>query len=236
MWLRQAQAAPPPPPVVEVVRASARRISLRIDPSRRAAILTAPSARDLPRARRFAAERAGWIAERLAALPAPMPFRPGAVIELEGAPVRLVAAEGRSGMRVEPGLLVIGARAGGFAAATRRALTSLARARLEACVARHAATLGVSIAGIALRDTRSRWGSCSAAGALSFSWRLIAAPPAVLDYVAAHEVAHRLELNHSARFWAHVRACGVDVAGGRAWLRRHGARLLALGADDARPD
>ncbi len=218
-------------PVIEVVRASARRISLRIDPARRAAVLTAPSKRDLPRARRFAAERADWIAQRLAALPGAMPFRPGALIELEGEPVRLVAAEGRSGVRREPGVLAVGAAPGRFAAATRKALIELARNRLTAAVERHAATLGVGIAAISLRDTRSRWGSCSASGAVSFSWRLIAAPPSVLDYVAAHETAHRLEMNHSARFWALVRRCGVDVAAGRAWLKAHGPRLLALGED-----
>jgi hypothetical protein len=158
-----------------------------------------------------------------------MPFAPGAVIELEGEPVRLVAAEGRSGVRQEPGLLVVGARPERFAAATRKALVAMARARLEAAVARHAARLGVSVAAVSLRDTRSRWGSCSAAGALSFSWRLIAAPPAVLDYVAAHETAHRLEMNHSARFWAHVRACVGDPAAARRWLRGNGSRLLALG-------
>jgi predicted metal-dependent hydrolase len=230
---RHAPELPSPHPVIEVVRPSARRISVRIDPARRAAIVTAPSKRDLPRARRFAAERADWIAQRLAALPRPMPFRPGAMIELEGEPVRLLAAEGRTGVRREPGALTVGAAPGRFAAAARKALVALARERIESAVARHAERLGVSIAGVSLRDTRSRWGSCSAAGALSFSWRLIAAPPAVLDYVAAHETAHRLEMNHSARFWAHVRACVGDPAGARRWLRANGSRLLALGALEA---
>lgn len=230
MTARHAPDAQVAVAMIEVVSPAARRISLRIDPARRAAVLTAPSKRDLARARRFAAERAEWIAQRLAALPRPMPFEPGSVIDLEGEPVRLLAAEGRSGVRREPGVLAIGAPAGRFAAATRKALIALARERLEAAVGRHAARLGVSVAGVALRDTRSRWGSCSAAGALSFSWRLIAAPPAVLDYVAAHETAHRLEMNHSARFWAHVRTCVGDPAAARRWLRSNGSRLLALGA------
>ena len=80
-----------------------------------------------------------------------------------------------------------------------------------------------------MRDTKSRWGSCSAAGSLSFSWRLIMAPEPVLDYVVAHEVAHLIEMNHSARFWKLVRTLVPDPAAQRAWLKRHRAELLSYG-------
>jgi predicted metal-dependent hydrolase len=76
---------------------------------------------------------------------------------------------------------------------------------------------------------RSRWGSCSVDGALAFSWRVILAPPFVLDYLVAHEVAHLREMNHSRRFWAQVKRCMPDYEKGRAWLNRHGAALHAVG-------
>jgi len=96
-------------------------------------------------------------------------------------------------------------------------------------VAHHAAKLGVQIGGITLKDTRSRWGSCTAQGQLSLSWRLIFAPPHVLDYVCAHEVAHRLEMNHSPRFWALVEQQSPHRHAATLWLRQHGAALLRVG-------
>ena len=91
----------------------------------------------------------------------------------------------------------------------------------------HAARLGRRFGRVTLRDTRGRWGSCSAAGDLMFSWRLILAPDAVLDYVAAHEVAHLAEMNHSPRFWATLAGLTPEYAAPRDWLRRNGAGLMA---------
>ena len=82
---------------------------------------------------------------------------------------------------------------------------------------------------LAIRDPATRWGSCSAAGGLSFSWRLILAPPAVLDYVVAHEIAHLRELNHSARFWSLVDGLVGAHKAERAWLRQNGAELRRYG-------
>ncbi len=93
----------------------------------------------------------------------------------------------------------------------------------------HAATIGRKVTRITVRDTKSRWGSCSAAGSLSFSWRLIMAPEPVLDYVVAHEVAHLIEMNHGPRFWKLVRTMVVDPDSQRAWLKRHRAELLSYG-------
>ena len=104
-------------------------------------------------------------------------------------------------------------------------LREQARAACVAGVERHAAALGLRPGRISLRDPRSRWGSCTAGGDLMFSWRLVMAPVAVLDYVVAHEVAHLAELNHSPRFWAVVQRLCPGMAPQRAWLRRHGAGL-----------
>ena len=105
-----------------------------------------------------------------------------------------------------------------------------ARTDLDACVSRHSKTLGVKARSISLRDQTSRWGSCTAGGLLSFSWRLIMAPAHVLDYVAAHEVAHLVEMNHGPRFWKHVARCMPRLEEAKRWLRSHGADLHRYGA------
>lgn len=110
-----------------------------------------------------------------------------------------------------------------------------ARAELTAAANGFADTLGVDIARITVRETRSRWGSCAANGALSFSWRLICAPPAVLTYVAAHEVAHLIERNHSARFWAVVDRLVGDPKAEKDWLKHNAAALFAIGAEPLNP-
>ena len=88
-------------------------------------------------------------------------------------------------------------------------------------------------AGVRIKDTRAQWGSCTPQGILSFSWRLVLAPPFVLRYVAAHEVAHLVELNHSAAFWRLNEQLDPDHAQARAWLRRHGRMLHAVGTRPA---
>ena len=157
---------------------------------------------------------------------------------LRGVAHRIVhAPEARGVVWVEPGL--DGPRlcvAGERPHVARRVIDFLkreARKDIEAAVRRHARAIGVEPKRIAVRDTVSRWGSCSSAGRLSFSWRLILAPPFVLDYLAAHEVAHLVHLNHSPKFWALLgRACpNTDRA--EAWLKAHGASLHRYGAEDA---
>jgi len=117
--------------------------------------------------------------------------------------------------------------------APRRVLDFLkreARKALEARVLHHAARLGVKPSRITVRDTASRWGSCSTARALSFSWRLILAPDFVLDYVVAHEVAHLREMNHGPRFWAHVKGLICDMKAAQNWLKNNGRELQRYGA------
>ena len=107
-----------------------------------------------------------------------------------------------------------------------------ARKDIEAAVDRHAARLGVAPRRITLRDTVSRWGSCSSTGALNFSWRLILAPPEVLDYLAAHEVAHIVHMNHSPMFWKLTRRLFPETEQAEVWLKTHGASLHRFGASD----
>ena len=117
-------------------------------------------------------------------------------------------------------------------ASVKAFLRTRARDALVAASDRYAGLIGRQYSRLTLRDTRSRWGSCSSTGALMYSWRLIMAPPEVLDYVAAHEVAHLAQMNHGPAFWALVEELMPDYAPRRAWLRDHGDRLHALRFDD----
>jgi predicted metal-dependent hydrolase len=220
-------------PLKLIVNPRARHVSVRIDPTRREAIATAPSKRYLKHAEQFAAERAGWIAEELSRLPLGVQLAPGARVTLRGVEHELAYEHGRSGPRVEmgypPRLVAPAPDAALFESRLLRFFKEEARRDLIDRVATHAGTLGVNPARLQVKELRSRWGSCSVDGVLSFSWRLILAPSFVLDYLAAHEVAHLKEMNHSRRFWAHVRRCLPDYDRGRQWLHEHGCALHAVG-------
>jgi predicted metal-dependent hydrolase len=124
---------------------------------------------------------------------------------------------------------------GHFEHAPRRLENWLRKRAAEAIRARvdsHCESLGLSCRRIGVRDQKSRWGSCSSNGNLSFSWRLIMAPPHVLDYVAAHEVAHLREMNHSPRFWALVRRAVPEYEKAQGWLKANGQELHCYGASE----
>ena len=214
----------PPVPVTLRFSARAKRISLRVSRLDGRVTLTAPRHVSRADALAFAAERADWVRGHLARFQPGVPVGFGSEVPVEG--VMRPIVEGRSrrprltdvGIELWPGTPHVGR-------VVETLLKHRARAALTAASDRHAATLGRPIARITLRDTRSRWGSCSAQGALMYSWRLVMAPPAVLDYVAAHEVAHLVEMNHSDRFWAVTARLCPDHAQHRKWLRDHGTGL-----------
>ena len=214
------------------VNSKARRLILRLDERRREAVAIAPTRRQIKDAAAFAAERVDWISTRLQHLPEVVSFEEGSIISYRGAPCRLTAiGEGRVARMIpgQPNTLCAPGDPETLHLRTTRYLKKQARADITRASKRYAALLGVSYKEISVKDTRSRWGSCTADGKLSFSWRLVMAPPAVLNYVAAHECAHLLEMNHSPRFWAHVSTCCEDWKLQRAWLREHGATLQAAG-------
>jgi len=220
------------------VNGRARRVSLRLDRTRREIVATAPSLRRLAEAAAFARERASWIAERLAELPEVSPLSPGMVVEVFGRPVRLEAGSGRARW-IEPidgstPRIVAMGDGEGF---TRAVILVIKRKALEVLTARtahYARALGAPMPKVSVADAKSRWGSCKPGprgtpGNIRYSWRLALAPFEVADYVAAHECAHLLELNHGPRFWAHVRNLVGDERRHRDWLRAEGARLHAFG-------
>jgi predicted metal-dependent hydrolase len=205
--------------------ARARRLSLRVSGLDGTVTLTLPPRVAAAEGLAFARERADWIVQALARVPQVARVAPGALLPVEGVARRLEPAPGRGPVRLGADTLQVPgdpAQAGVRVAAFLRAL---ARDRLVMAVDRHAAALGRAPTGITLRDTRSRWGSCTAAGGLMFNWRLVMAPPAVLDYVAAHEVAHLAEMNHSPRYWAVVARLLPGYEVHRRWLKAHGGSL-----------
>ena len=216
------------PPIALLVRRSprARRISLRVSRLDGRVTLTLPRGVSEREGMAFARSREGWIRGHLADLPAPERITEGSVIPVEGRDRRVVAGQGAAVRLGDDEIAVPLHRA----APERRLgafLKGLARDRLSAAADTYAARLGRGYSRLTLRDTRSRWGSCSARGALSFSWRLILAPPDVLDYVAAHEVAHLAEMNHSRAFWAACEALYPGYQAPRRWLRAQGPALQA---------
>ncbi len=219
-------------PVRFEVNPKARRLILRIDERTREAVAIAPSHRQLPEAAGFAADRLEWLAGRLSEMPAARPFTEGAIIPLRGKDCHLsLEGPGRIA-RLHSGPPAV-LRAPGapetFSQRVTRFLRREARKDLDSAVARHCAVLGADARKISVKDTRSRWGSCTSDGRLAFSWRLVCAPPDILDYVAAHECAHLLEMNHSEKFWAQVTNCVGDWRPARKWLRTNGPALQTLG-------
>jgi predicted metal-dependent hydrolase len=231
-------------PVRLRVSGRARRVSLRLDAARREVVATAPTPRRLSEAAAFARERSAWIAQCIAELPLTVPIQPGDLIDVLGAPCRLETGPGRACWRPAgdglPQALIVPGQDQAYARAVVRALKARALASLRERSEIHAASLGQPTPTVAVMDARARWGSCTPprkagfgaaaeVGRVRYSWRLVLAPYAVLDYVAAHECAHLVEANHSPRFWAVVHGLVGDQRPHRAWLRAHGARLHGFG-------
>ncbi|MGV6850538.1 MAG: M48 family metallopeptidase [Marinibacterium sp.] len=215
---------PGTPPIAVLLRRSgrARRISLRVSQLDGRVTLTLPDTVSEAEALDFAASKADWVRGHLANRDDDILVADGAGIPVEGR-VRVIRTERRRGVLIEPdGLVVPQDRPG---ARLRAFLQAMARDRLAEASDRYAGDLGRKYTRMTLRDTRSRWGSCSGNGGLMFSWRLILAPPEVLQYVAAHEVAHLQEMNHSSAFWDLVHRLYGPNQTERRWLREHGAGL-----------
>lgn len=204
--------------------ARARRMTLRVPRDGSGPVLTLPDDVPASQGRDFAQSRRDWLRAAVARLPVRQVAGAGAALPVEGRPLILTPARVRRA-EAQGGMLLIpeGRPAGPVAAAW---LKHLAMTRLRLACDRFAGDLGRPYRAIVLRDTRSRWGSCTHDGRLMFNWRLAMAPPAVLDYVAAHEVAHLAHMDHSPRFWAQVAALMPDHAPHRAWLRAQGADLM----------
>jgi predicted metal-dependent hydrolase len=206
----------------------ARRMVMRVHPVSGEVTVTAPSRASLAAAIAFARGEAGWIAHQRDQLPPSIIFAPGILVPFSGTPHRIAhsAAKGPAPVWRDGDRILVS----GKPEHARRRLTDFfkreAKRALEEKALQYGAVLGVRPSRVMVRDTASRWGSCSSARSLSFSWRLIFAPQFVRDYVVAHEVAHLKEMNHGPKFWAHVHRLNGDHQRARKWLREHGRDLL----------
>jgi hypothetical protein len=223
---------------VEVRRhPGARRLTLRVSRTRRTVIVTLPVQCDIDEAGSFITRNIEWVRARLDSLPSAVPFRDGVFVPLRGEAHRVTFVDrnpsrGTVVRNVTPSYpeLRVAGEATHRPRRLRDWLSKEALRDLEERVAFHAKLLRVAPKKIAVRDQTSRWGSCSTTGVLSFSWRLILAPPEILDYVAAHEVAHLKEMNHGPRFWKLVRETMPRLEEAKRWLQIYGMDLHRYGA------
>lgn len=208
----------------------ARRIKLAVDAALGLPVLTLPPEVTEAEGLRFAEQNLGWLDRNLTRMPDPLPFAPEVVIPFKGVDHRIDHDPAARGVvRAEDGVLRV---TGGIEHLPRRLTDFLkkeARAAIKPLAGTRAETLGRKPGRISIRDQRTRWGSCSGRGDLSFSWRLILAPPEILDYVVSHEVAHLVHMDHSAAFWRTVETMYPDYRAARDWLGTEGARLHRIG-------
>jgi predicted metal-dependent hydrolase len=208
----------------------ARRISLRLSTDGDSVILALPRNRRLEEGLAVARAHASWIRARLDNQAPRIAFADGAEIPVNGRPLIItVVPQGLRGPQIDGGHLRIGGSSATLDQRVRAFLRAEARRIVLSRIAEKLHRLPRPPAAVSVRDTRSRWGSCSQAGRLSFCWRLILAPPPILDYVVAHELAHLTHRGHGPAFWNAVDALCSDVAAKRAWLRQHGRELFRYG-------
>lgn len=223
-------------PVRVAIHPRASRMTLRIQPGGEALKVTMPAHVGNAELDAFLERNRHWAASRLARLPDRVIVEEGALIPYRGVPHRILHLDRLRGVvesrRVgEEDALLVPGEPDRVAARLAAHLKREARRDLDRSVMHHSARLGVRPRQLRITDTTSRWGSCSSTRTLSFSWRIIMAPPPVLDYLAAHEVAHLREMNHSPRFWALVEELCPQMKAHKAWLRTHGQSLHAISFD-----
>ena len=221
-------------PVTVRTNTRAKRITLRMAQKTGSFVLTIPSSRDKRRAVAFLRKQEQWMATQLDNQPGLRPFLPGYVIPYLGADLLLeqsgqLRGVTRIGDREGTQTLLVCGALEYFERRVRDWLIQQAREVFLERAMHHAHNLDVKFTALRIRDQSSRWGSCSSNGTLSFSWRLVCAPDFVIDYLAAHEVAHLSEMNHSKAYWALVNRATPHVDQSHGWLKQHGRGLYGLG-------
>ncbi len=214
--------------------AKTQRYTLRLKPGTRELVVTMPPRGTLGQARSFLTRHEGWLEARLKSLPDKIAFIHGASVPFQGEMHVITHMEGSRGTvwvdrHENTPLLKVAGNKEHIARRVADFLKRAAKEKLGEATCKYAAQLDVSIKRITIKDTTSRWGSCSSQGAISYSWRIIMAPDYVLDYLAAHEVAHRREMNHSARFWTLLRSMCSETDRAEIWLKKHGRSLHEYG-------
>jgi predicted metal-dependent hydrolase len=214
------------PPITVHLRKNtrAKRYSLRISNKDGKVSLTLPRWSKMSEAEEFARTQEGWMRKHLSRQLKPIPVEFGGRILLDGEKLTISHGAGRT-VQVGEGQLLVPGSPAQLAGKLRAFYKTLARERLVTASEHYAGLIGRSIGTVTLRDTRSRWGSCTSDGNLMYSWRLVMAPRHVQDYVAAHEVCHLIEMNHSNAYWALVAGISPNYKSDRQWLKVNGALL-----------
>lgn len=215
------------------------RITLRLEPGGRSARLTVPKSVSHAEIENFLERHRGWLAGRLSRFSGEAQIEPGGMLPIRGVAHRIVPTGKvrgvtETGIEGEDAVLYVGGAPEHLARRISDFLKREAKRDLDALATRHATTIGARIKAIRYKDTRSRWGSCTSDGTLSFSWRIVMAPPSVIDYLAAHEVAHLKEMNHGPKFWAICGDLCPAMEDARRWLKRNGTMLHAIDFRSAR--
>jgi len=217
-------------PVVFQQNTRAQRIIMRLDYGAARIVVVLPKRTSRQEGKRFALSNKDWIEERLHQLADPVPFRHGAVIPFLGVPHRIRHhATARGVVWCEDGEIHVAGLEEHLPRRVHDWLKAEAKREIESRARAKAELIGKKIKKISIRDTKSRWGSCTNEGELAFSWRLVLTPKHVLDYVIAHEVAHLREMNHGPRFW---KLCGEicrSINPAREWLEEYGTHLYRYG-------
>lgn len=213
----------------EVARGRQKHMNLRINPRSGTVHVTVPYYTPNIEIENFIRANREWLHSHLAQMPPQVPFADGAELPLLGQPRTLRHEAGQVGVKDDGTALIVGGDEAFMERRIRDYLVTRARREITMRAKYYAALIGKRVAAITIRDTTSRWGSCSTGGRLSFSWRLVMAPLYVLDYVVAHEVAHLTHMDHSPRFWAQVTTLVGDHEAAKQWLAQHGNRLMRYG-------
>ena len=212
----------------------AKRLALRLDAKERVINLVVPKRVSMHKAEAFALDHQDWIEEKLRELPPPAPFKHERFIPVLGQDRQIIIYTDPlckvTKVFLDGGVLHVRTNKDDPSSRIERFLRNLAKDTLTEMAMAKAADIGKPITSITVRDTKSRWGSCSEDAKLSFSWRLIFAPPMAMDYVVAHEVAHLVHMHHRKSFWALCRDLSIDYLEGEYWMRNHGHELMRYGA------
>lgn len=224
------------PPHVKVIRNSrARRMALRLDPKDRAFHLVVPKGISLKQAQKFAEEHDDWMREKLRNLPRAVRFKHGESVPIFGRNRRIEIEYDRELRRTDIELttyeLKVRTNLRNPTARIERFLKGLAKKEMEMLSRQKARRIREHLNDVRVRDTKSRWGSCSSDRNINYCWRLIFAPYEAMDYVVAHEVAHLRHMDHSAAFWALCRKLSENYLEGSYWMGNHGHEIMSYGAE-----
>lgn len=224
-------AAPIPPADIDGVRVvpngRARRLSLRVDAKLGDVVLTWPKRTSLKSAERFVRDNKDWIEKHRAKLTPARQFAAGDAVSVGGKTYTIRHETGRGLARLAGDALVVHGDAAHIHRRVRDFLKAEALRQLSALSHEKSAALGLKPSSVRVLDPKSRWGSCGADGRLMYSWRLILAPADVMDYLVAHEVAHRVHMNHGPAFWRLCASLTTNAKASRHWLNEHGKTLMA---------